>query len=239
MRRRSASVRGFTLVELLLSMTIGAMILLAVTGATRAMTQTRERVLRHSERYQQTRRAFEAMVDALGSVRMDPAKDERLIIGRSGGGQGRSDRINLLVWSDRAARVGQAESDQYEVEFCVMAKPAQGDERSGPPVLMCRRDHGLDNRPEHGGVATMLAEGIAQLSFEYSWKGEWFNEWPETRMSLPDAVRVTLVAVDEPPRRAGQSPTVITLSTIVPIRAAKAGIDSAAAASVSAGGPAR
>jgi len=203
---------GFTLVEMLVTLTIGSLLVVSVVSATRALSTSRQSVDRRVERWSAARRAMETIVAALRNVRRDPIRTEPVLLGYSGGrGQG-NDRIDLLVISDRRCRPGGAESDQYEVGFSLTRRPG-----AMLPALVCRKDHGLDEYPEDGGLVSVVAEGIVALSFDYLSGEQWMSEWSALEPGPPDAVRVTVAAADREPTSAGGRPDVAVLSTMVVI----------------------
>jgi hypothetical protein len=195
-------------------MTIGSLLVVSVVSATRALSGTRQGVERRITRSTSARRAMQAIVAALRNVRRDPQRGKPVIVGHSGGGIADSDRIDLLVIGDRRARPDGPESDQYEMSF-FLARP------SGRrlPALLSRCDHGLDEHPDNGGIATVRAEGIVGLTFEYYADGRWTAQWSRAEPRTPEAVRVTVAAVGLQPNDSAPPPDPLVLSTVVPIRA--------------------
>lgn len=208
---------GFTLVELLVALTIGSLLVVSAVSATRALTDTRAAVERRAERSAAARTALETIVAALRNVRRDPIERQSVIVGYSGGAGRGHDRIDLLVISDRRCRPEGNESDQYEVSFRLESMAGRR-----LPALMCRTDHALDEHPDDGGLVTVVAEGIVGLTFEYLSGEEWLIEWPALSTRPPEAVRVTVRAATVEDAETGPSaPSVVVLSTIVPIRIAQ------------------
>jgi prepilin-type N-terminal cleavage/methylation domain-containing protein len=205
---------AFTLVELLVAMTISSLLVVSVVSATRALSGSRRGVDRRMARATSGRHAMEAIVAALRNVRRDPIRDQPVVVGQRGGGGGAGgDRIDLQVTGDRRVRPDGPESDQYETSF-FLARPAG----HRLPVLLCRRDHGLDEHPEDGGIAMVVAEGIIGLSFAYYLDGQWSDEWSSAEPRAPAAVRVIVAAVGPAPDDASEPPSPLVLSTVVPIR---------------------
>jgi prepilin-type N-terminal cleavage/methylation domain-containing protein len=213
-----AGCRAFTLVEVLATLTIASLLVVCMVSSTRGLTTAREKVECRVERSINARQALETIVGVLRNVRNDPRQRYPVVVGTSGGSGSGNDRIDLLVMSDTPARPDGAESDQYEASFYLMR-------RQGKPFpsLMFRKDHALDEYPEEGGIATVVADGITALSFEYFAEGEWMTEWPRERTITPKAVRVTLQAASAPLRGREGRPETSALSTVVPLRAGKAG----------------
>ena len=209
---RRVGLRGFTLVELVASMTIGSLVVVSAVGATRALTASRESAEIRMARSAAARRAMEAIVGALRNVRRDPVYGKSVVAGRSAGDGGMSDVIDLLVIDDRRVRPDGAESDQYEMSFSLARLAGRR-----LPALMCRRDHALDDHPADGGIASVVAEGIVGLTFEYYADEQWLSEWLSAEPRAPEAVRVTVAAVGPIPTESRTMPTPLVLSTIVPI----------------------
>ncbi len=205
--------RAFTLAELLVTLTLTALLAVSIVSATRALTGTRTNVERRLARSAAARQGLEAIVAALRNVRRDPERERPAIVGRMQD-SAEGDRIDLQVVGDMRARQDSPECDQYEVSFYLSQR--QGD---ALPVLLCRRNSGLSEHPGSGGIAGVAAEGIVGLSFQYCFEGRWHDEWPETETGIPEAVRVTVAAMGvQPTTPAAKSLAPVTLSTVVPIR---------------------
>jgi hypothetical protein len=200
---------------MLVALTIGSLLVVATVSATRSLTGAREGVDVRAARVAEARRAMEAIVAGLRTVRRDPLPNKPLIIGRSGGRGSGNDSISFHSIDDRRVRRDGSESDQYEMGFYLSAPTA----KHPLPALLCRRDHGLDEHPEDGGVATVVAEGIVSLGFEYYSAAQWYPEWPATEPRPPEAVRVTLVAASALPADSRRPPETTVLSAIVAIHA--------------------
>jgi general secretion pathway protein J len=202
---------GFTLVEVLLAMTISSLLVLSVISATRTLGGARGRVDRQTRKLQEARRGLHEITCALRNVRRDFDRQNPAILGYNASGEMGSDRISLLIVSDRRSRPDGAESDQYEASFYLWTAGEMA-----LPSLMCRRDHALDDEPEEGGIASVVAEGVVGLTFEYYNGTDWQKEWSELELSGPEAIRVTVAVVTQD-SDVSVSPQPIVLSTVVPI----------------------
>lgn len=212
---RRQTKRAVTLIELIVSVTIGALVAMSAVSATSSLTRTRQTVEQRTRRLSSARRAMASIVGALRNVRRDPIRGRPVVVGTRGD-RGR-DSIDLLVIDERTSRPEGAESDQQEVSFYLQRRSGQA-----APSLMRRQDHGLDDYPEGGGVATVVAEGVVGLSFEYFGEGEWVREWPDSMTRAPEAVRVTVSAISTNRPARGQRPEAVTLSTVVALDIAQA-----------------
>jgi len=216
--QRSSHVRGrrgLTMVEMLVSLTITALLITAVVSTTRALGQARAKVDLRVARVTEGRRALETIVAALRNVRRDPIERQPVIVGQRQASNplgGPNDRIDLLIISDQPARPEGAESDQYEMSFQLMEMPGR------LPVLACRKDHALDEQPTDGGLVTVVAENILGLAFEYLSGDEWLTEWDPLSPTPPQAVRVTVYAAAIDAGTPAGRPQVTMLSSVVPIR---------------------
>ena len=69
-------------------------------------------------------------------------------------------------------------------------------------------------------MATVVAEGVVGLSFEYFGEGEWVREWPESMTRAPEAVRVTVSTISADRSVQRQRPAAVTLTTVVALNMA-------------------
>ncbi len=208
--RTTSKRTAFTLVEMLVAVTIGSLLLASVVSATRALTRSRVSVDLRATRESSARQAMEAIVGALRNVRCDPISKDPLVLGVEGGGDQSGARIDLLVTSDRRCRQDATESDQYELSFFLEQRAEQP-----LPSLMCRRDHAFDDYPGDGGIVSVVADGIVDLSFEYLSDERWQTHWSELERRLPDAVRVTVGASAVGDGEMVGRPEVTWLSTVI------------------------
>jgi len=205
--------RGFTLVELIIAVTITAFVLgvlwTTVGNMSRARNISRARMLAHLR-----------ADTALNTIRRDVASVLRsddlywtMLRIENGGGvrNGLSvDRDDLLLFSSRFVPtrplMAQGEGLEYETQYRIM------DDAVGS-VLWQRRDPAPDEFYDGGGIATPIVEGVAGLNVE-AWDGvEWWTTWNSDDYGLPLAVRISVVVPIE--GKPGERPVV--LSTLVSI----------------------
>ena len=207
MLRRHCS--AFTLVELLVAMTIGVLVMGAGYGGLRTVLSAREQILVRCELHQEGRRALDEIASAVRAARAVGKVDVHLI-GRDGEfNDAPDDRLTLYTVTDRIARFDRPESDIYEVSFVVFR-----DEETGEGALWRRKDPGVDDDMEDGGILTEIAHDVVALNVEYFDGFDWLDEWlPEEAIGMPTAVRVT-VALARP-----ESPglSVALMTTVSPL----------------------
>lgn len=213
-RSRPAGRRAFTLIELLIALTISALLVASTVAATHGLADSREKLERRTQQVAAARTAMEAMVADLRNVRIDPEPEKPLVVGTQTGEFGGSGRIDLRLIGDRRCRREGAESDQYEVSYFLGKIPGHD-----LPALMRRYDHALDEYPDDGGIVRPVAEGVTELSFTYQDRlEEWVEEWSEEMMETPVAVRVTVGVAAEPETGSYARPEVMRFTTVVALR---------------------
>ncbi len=205
---------AFTLIEVLLTLTIGSLLVVSVMSATHGLSNAQARVEERADHLAEARRAMQAILGELRNVRRDALSEASPLVGRREIGAFDSDRIDLQVISSRRVRADAEESDQYEIAFFL-------EQRDGAalPSLMCRRDHSFDDYPIEGGIVSVVAENIVGLTFDYYFAEEWRREWPSTEPLPPQAVRVTIAASTPPSRTNRGGSKVVELSSAVALHA--------------------
>lgn len=204
---------GFTLVELVVTASVVAMV---VAGAATFMAQTtaaRTTAERDAEVYAEADAAVHAMATALSNALRPRGDEEILFEGMSSARDGMpADRVRFRMVSAYPVRPGEPESDVREVDFGL-----SDGEGGGLAVLERRMDPTLNEPSDEGGVVDRIAEHVTGLEIRYFDGEQWQDEWPEEWNELPMAVRVTLgVASDPAARDAGmRRAESVTMSRLV------------------------
>lgn len=197
-RRRSdsgATASGFTLVELIVAMTLTVLVAGATVGMLNHATAARERLDRHAECQEQAQAAVEAIVTALrnacrsgedGNSPLEGVDDQR--------GGAPADRIRFFTISRLPVRRDQPESDVRQCEFALhQGRPGE------LPDLAVRLDPTRNPPPDEGGVVQRIARNIAGLDFAYHDGVEWLPDWPKERPDRPIAIRIEVTAMAPAP----------------------------------------
>lgn len=195
-----AGARGFTLMELMISIGILAIIAGLVYGSFSPIWQAREEVEIQADRYHAIRLAMERMRKDISMAFISDRYDYRNYRERPthfvGEHAGNRDTLRFTTLSHERLYVDARESDQVVVEYRVDTDPV---DRSGL-ALIRRVKTVIDEDPERDGAEVALVSGVTGLSFEY-WdveKEEWVTEWDTTDQAwanrLPYRVRITLTA---------------------------------------------
>ncbi|MGC4089782.1 MAG: prepilin-type N-terminal cleavage/methylation domain-containing protein [Polyangiaceae bacterium] len=198
MKRRP---RGFTLLELLVAISILAMISVLIYSAFAAMRRSREGLERVQDRYREGRLALEYIRRDLSAayLSMHVPIDARLLIQKTTfvGKRGNpADRVDFNSFSNVRRDRDAHESDQCEVSYFGSQNPT----KSGTLDLARRASSRPDLDPQHGGRVEVLATDIDLFELEYldPTTGMWSESWDSSQVTgqpnrLPFQVRVTLV----------------------------------------------
>jgi general secretion pathway protein J len=192
------TARGLTLVEVLIAMSITAVMGAMVAGAVGQIDRAGEIARAQDERYTGARRALGRLADELASAFVSDHFDRaRFANGRPTLFRGREDRLLFTTMDHVRLFRGAKESDQQVVEYFLDREPgARGEE-----ALFRREKLVLDGDPEGAGRRDLVARNVGRLTFSYwdATKKEWVREWDTSRVEraaeLPALVRAELEVV--------------------------------------------
>lgn len=193
--------RGFTLLELLVAISILAMISILIYGAFSALRKSKEGLERLQDRYREARLAMQRITRDLNSayLSLHVPIDTRLLVQRTAfvGKRGTpTDRVDFNSFSNTPRDRNTRESDQVEVSFFGVSST------QGASTIDLVRRAGVrpDLDPQHGGRVEVLASDIDLFQLEYldPTTATWSESWDSTQLTgqlnrLPFQVRVTLV----------------------------------------------
>jgi general secretion pathway protein J len=219
--RRRARSRGLTLLEVLVSIGILALIATLIYGAFDGMARSRAGLTRLDDRYQQGRSSLARMSRELESAFLSmhqPAQQAQQvrITAFVGKDQGKSDRVDFTSFSHRRLGRDLHESDQNELGYFLARDP----DRSDKYDLVRREQKEIDLEPTKGGVINVICEDVLEFELSYldpqTLSGDWVETWDSTQAAgqfqrLPLQVKIRLVL------RGGIGNLPIKLETRVPI----------------------
>lgn len=201
MRRRAAQ-RGLTLLEVLVSIGILAMVGTLVYGALDGMQRSRQGIERIDDRFHQGRQAIARMSRELQSAFL--SLHQPLQVANSvrttvfiGTDSGTSDRIDFTSFSHKRLQRNVHESDQNELSYFMGRDP----DRSDKYDLLRREQKEIDLDPTHGGVVNVLCEDVTSFDVQYLEPSTdtWLDSWDSTQPAnqgqfnhLPLQVRIRL-----------------------------------------------
>jgi len=186
--------RGLTLIELMIAMTITAIMGAMVAGAIIQVDHAAEVTRAQDERYGEARRALTRLSSELAMAYTSEHFDRaRFSSGRPTLFRGREDGILFTTMAHVRLFEGAKESDQAVVEYLVESDPeSRGD------ALFRREKLRIDGEPDADGRRDLVARGVKRLTLSY-WdakKKEWVREWDTSRVEraneLPTLVRAEM-----------------------------------------------
>ena len=199
--RRRALTRGLTLLEVLVSIGILALIATLIYGAFDGMARSRAGLTRLDDRYQQGRSSLARMSRELESAFLSmhqPAMQSQQvrITAFVGKNQGKNDRVDFTSFSHRRLGRDLHESDQNELSYFVAVDPDRRDKYD----LVRREQTEIDLEPGQGGVINVICEDVTEFELSYldPLTGAWTETWDSTQAAgqlqrLPLQVKIRLV----------------------------------------------
>lgn len=216
-RASSRRERGFTLMEILVSLAIVATMVTLIWGSFSMTARTKRKVEDIEDRYHQIRLAMTRMTREISMAFLSKndvpgtQNPRTMFVGLS------NSSVDDLTFSNLAhmrLREDAKESDQSVVRY--YSAPDREDRRQ--TNLMRRESRRLgDEKPGEEGPAYVMLEDVEELHFEYfdGPANEWKDTW-NTRSAdgmpdrLPTKVRIKLTVVDE----RGEEMTYITATRV-------------------------
>lgn len=189
--------QGMTLMEIMVSMAILALIGMMTAGVVGQALANREKLEAEDGVRQQARMALnrisrELSLAYLTSNVSSPNSYRTVFVGKD---DGEIDSLWFAALSHHRIYQDARECDQTELTYWGEIDPND----SGSYVLLHREAPRIDHEPDKDGVILPLAFGVKRLDFKYldgtndEWADEWDSQGVEQANRLPRAVRVILV----------------------------------------------
>ena len=191
-----ARSRGLTLLEVLVAISILALIGSLIYGAFDGMSRSRKGIERIDDRYHQGRNAVARIAREVQSAFISRhVAPNALLSGRKTAFMGNRDRLDFTSFAHRKTFKDAHESDQSEIGYYI-----DRDIDSAHYNLLRRESKYIDDKVEQGGSVSVLAEDVESITFEYQHPltFEWSDSWDTSQAAgqpdlLPLAVKITLV----------------------------------------------
>src|SRR4029078_7574343 len=158
-----ARSRGLTLLEVLVSIGILALIATLIYGAFDGMARSRAGLSRIQDRYHQGRGSIARMARELQSAFI--SLPQPTVVGNAvrltafiGKNQGSSDRVDFTSFSHKRLGENLHESDQNELSYFMARDPERDDKFD----LVRREQKEIDLEPTKGGVINVICEDVAE-----------------------------------------------------------------------------
>jgi general secretion pathway protein J len=194
-------VRGFTLVEVLISIAILAAITALLFGAFSSLKRSKDGLSRLQDRQREARMAMSRITRELQSAYLSahmPLNQALLVqktIFKSERGTP-ADRLDFTAFANQRLDRDSHVSDQCELSYYGSPNP----DGSGSIDLVRRVDSTIDLEPTRGGKVEVLATDIDLFDLQYldAQTGQWQESWDTSQTTgqpdrLPLQVRVILV----------------------------------------------
>lgn len=191
--------RGFTLLEVMISVAILAMISVLSWQSTTQMMNSQDIANDRDEEIHALRLTFDKFFTDLSQAFLVSQDHKGLKLSSQPAFIGKKESLDFASFSGRRYFASTVGGDECEVGYVLEAD----EEDAGTYKLMRRQVGIIDDKPEEGGKAYPLLESVKQIQFEFydPKTKEWAPEWNSTQVSkhdrLPRAVRVTLTMEDK------------------------------------------
>lgn len=198
--------RGFTLIEVLLAVTLLLGVATAVYSSMHTSFETKNMVTTLNDRHHEARQVIGRIAKELRQAflreqLLDSMREEDAVFVTRFKGQ--DDELYFQTTAHMRLQAGARESDQAEVHYFLKRGNRDSPYKSGQ-TLYRRESKRIDDDPEKGGQVWPVLDGVKELKFEYwddakeigdnAWESDWDSNDNQT---LPARVRITLVLVSE------------------------------------------
>ncbi|MEM9693982.1 MAG: type II secretion system protein GspJ [Myxococcota bacterium] len=177
--------RGFTLLEVLVSVAVISLIAMLIYGSFTGMAKARTNMSVVSDRHQQGRQALSRMAREVAAAYMSAhvtLSSSNTGALRQTGFIGSTDRMNFTAFANRRFRANDAVSDQAEFSYFLSDSP------NGGKDLVRRVDTTIDEDLSRGGLIQVLVENV--ISVQFSYLDPSLNEWQDTWDSTQAAAQL-------------------------------------------------
>lgn len=195
--RTSLSSKGFTLIEILISVAIVSVVMVMIWQTTGQSIAAKKKVEMRDAVFHSARVAVAKMVmDIEQAVLLQGGQH----LGQKQGSpllktvfKGESDQLHFTSLAHLRLFRDAPESEGCEIGYRLERDPESRDHY----LLLRRESKWIDAQPEEGGVWVPLAKKVKEIKFDYwdgrqfDWKSSWNSESTE-KDQLPRAVRIVL-----------------------------------------------
>ncbi len=183
--RRKRSEQGFTLVEVLVAISILAILLTSVYGIFTSVSLTRERLDADSAEYHRARVLFDRLGRELRGTYFQPRDLDLIFTGRSAA----ENALELELTTTAVSPLSQTGSGIAKVHYLLVEDQEAG---SGSLVLM-RSERPVHEQIDEGTAGMMrLVPGIESLTMRFYANGQWQTVWDGRTSGLPELVEIAL-----------------------------------------------
>jgi general secretion pathway protein J len=229
-RRASA---GFSLIEAMVAVSILAMIGIASFGTITRSMDARERATQMTDRYGELRQALARMSQEISQAFLSMHKDysdprtATLFATRRSLG---SNRLDFTSFSHFKYMADANECDQNELSYYIEVDAKDPKQKN----LMRREQNRIDEHPDEGGRAQVLAHDVTALDFLFydaktdRWEENWDSTSQDHRNRLPKFIKIVLTTTDQtgkPMKLSTKTRTFLKEAILIPGSGFAPGID--------------
>ncbi|HEU4412428.1 MAG TPA: type II secretion system protein GspJ [Polyangiaceae bacterium] len=217
--------RGLTLLEVLVSIAIMAMVSLLAYGAFDGLSKSKQGLSRVNERFHEGRGAMRRIAHELSSayLSLHQPLSPALVTSRTAfvaRDTTPADRLDMTTFSHRRVIANSRESDQNELSYFGSPDP-----NAPGKIDLARREQAVvDYDPQRGGTVQVLVEDIERFDLRFldPVSGLWTDSWDSNNATaqfnrLPAQVRVTLTLRGRPGARAVKLDQKVTVPVQTPL----------------------
>ncbi len=191
-----AATRGFTLLEVVISVGILVVILTIVYNTFNSSIKAYTAMENQGDAYAQARIVLNRMSEEITSVYFSGQNRNTGLVGED------KDEDDLPADSLHFTSLSHIRwvKDSKESELCEIGYYLEKNEETRESFLFRREDWNVDGTLDEGGNPLEVAEGVDGLNFRYYDGKDWVDEWDSRiKGEMPKAIEVVLVMRD--PRR--------------------------------------
>lgn len=213
MSKRMSKRSGVTLIEIMVAMTIIAIVSTLMYTAFSQTSRNKKRVETELDRHHEVRMGIERMARELSMAFVSAHVNADLSIASAktafiAKDSGKGGRLDFTSFSHRRLYRDAHESDQNEISYFLTDDP----EDSSITVLARREQPRIDDDPEEGGRTQILIRDVTDLELSYlePLTGEWQTTWDSTQAAMqPNRLPTQVKIVVKIPSSNGRGPDLV------------------------------
>jgi general secretion pathway protein J len=184
-KRGLHSERGFTLVEVLVAISILAILLTSVYGIFSSVSLVRERLDADSAEYHRARVLFDRLGRELRGTYFQPRSRDLVFAGR------RVDNgsFELELTTSAVSPLSQVGSGIARVHYLLV----EDEENSADGLVLMRSEHPVHELVDETAAGMMrMVPGIEAMTLRFYANGQWQTSWDGRTSGLPELVEIAL-----------------------------------------------
>ncbi|MCE9583921.1 MAG: prepilin-type N-terminal cleavage/methylation domain-containing protein [Planctomycetes bacterium] len=209
-RRSAKREGGFTLLEVMLTITITAVMIGILYGVLIATLQAREKIEKAAETDEAGPVVLKLLADDLAAAFVPPVPDApppaegepaavnpSYFVGKDASGSaGDADTLDFISSRDVWDPANQRVADFAEVGYFLRPNP----DDTTLSILVRREDPYVDDKPASGGTLQEMYNRVKTLKLQYFDGKDWLDKWGDVdaqKKTLPQIVKITLIIVPD------------------------------------------